>query len=348
MRGIGTGDWHLNALAKHFDDSIVRQMHEIDKMYKYAVAQGIDHIFVNGDVSNTPILSSDAYIALYALLMRYDGVVNTHYIAGNHDFSEVGKTSLDFLKVLVDNNVFKTFHIYLEPEQRKIDDTYVNFCPYPQLESLECKRPALNMAHVEYNGALGDNGRKLRVKSEKEFTQADLDFTISGHIHQYQFLESKRAVYAGSPYQMNFGESLPKGFIDFETVSKKQELRFNHEFINLQPDFTLQQLVIKRTRDLEQLTNSDAVRYKLWVGEKVRIPDNLMARFPNITGGIFDLETKQKSETIEVQKVERHTFDLTKNLKKFLKNQGHDKSQIKDAMAIVAEAMTDLGIAKNF
>lgn len=350
MKGIATGDWHLDSLYKHFGESALsRQVAEIEKIIQYAISKGIRHVFVNGDIADTPVLSCNAWIALYHLIKKYDGIVDIYYLAGNHDFAEVGKTSLDFLKVLCDNGSFKTFHIFLEPETRKIEDTYVNFCPYPCLEAPEVKRGALNMCHVEYNGALGDNGRKLRVKQEAEFTQPDKDFCVSGHIHSYQLLESKRAVYAGNPYQKNFGESLPKGFIRFESESKKDNLLFDHRFVNGNPAFQLQQLVIERTKDLEKLRNDDSIRYKLWHSGKVKVPDDLLSRYPNITGGVFDLETKKKTENVvEREKIESHTFDLQFGLKKFLKKQGHDKRQIKEGFAILTEALTELGLANNF
>lgn len=348
MKGIATGDWHLDSLYKHFGDSALsRQVAELDKIAQYAIRKGIPHLYVNGDVADTSTMSCNAWIALYHFIKKYDGILNIYYIAGNHDFAEVGKTSLDFLKVLCDTGTFKTFHVFLETETRKIDGTYVNFCPYPSLEAPDVKRGALNLCHVEYNGALGDNGRKLRVKQEHEFTQPDKDFCVSGHIHQYQVLESKRAVYPGNPYQKNFGESLPKGFITFEAESKKDNLLFNHRFVNSNPDFQLQQLVIERTKDLDQLRTDDSIRYKLWHSSKVKIPDDLLSRFPNITGGVFDLDTKKRTENIvEREALSNHTFDLELGLKKFLKHQGHDKKQVREGFAILSEALTELGISR--
>lgn len=351
MKGIATGDWHGDSLYKHFGETALdRQVAEWDKMAQFAIAKRIPHIFINGDIANTPFLSCGAHIALYRFIRKYDGLLNMYYIAGNHDFAEVGKTSLDFLKVLCDNGIFKTFFIFLQPETRKIEDTYVNFCPYPVMEAPETKRGALNMCHVEYNGALGDNGRKLRVKAENEFTQPDKDFCVSGHLHAYQFLESKRAVYAGSPYQLNFGESLPKGFIRFESESKKDTVHFDHKFINGNPGFVLEQITIERTKDFDKLKKSDSIRYKLWIGDSVKVPSDLLIRFPNITGGVFDIATKKKTEnSIEQTEVEAsHTFDLSFGLKKFLRAEGHSKKQVRDGIAILQEAMSELNIAQNF
>lgn len=350
MKGIATGDWHFDALTKHFgEQAIVLQIAEVEKIFQYAVSKGIKNVFINGDIANSPFLSFTSYIALYRLIQKYDGILDVHYIAGNHDFAETGKTSLDFLKVLSENGSFKTFNIYLQPETRKIEDTLVNFCPFPCMEAPETKRGALNMCHVEYNGALGDNGRKLRVKQEAEFTQPDKDFCVSGHLHTYQFLESKRAVYAGSPYQLNFGEALPKGFIRFNSESKKDNVHFDHRFVNNQPDFVLKQLVIESSKDFDKLKKSDRTIYKLWIGDKVKVPSDLLSRYPNITGGIFDLATKKKTENIvEREKIETHTFDLTFGLKSFLREEGFSKKQRLLAKSIVAEALTELGIAKNF
>lgn len=351
LEGILTSDWHLCGLQKHFTDHTHRTLAEIDRIYQYAVTHGIDHIFVGGDISDTPHMPYDVYIALVLFLKKYDGLINTYYIAGNHDFSDTSRTSMDLLNVLYKEGLFKTFHLFLSEEQRTIDNVPVNFLPYPSKESICSESPCLNLSHVTYNGALGDNGRKLRTNNE--FIQDPRDFNMSGHIHLYQHLKKKRAVYCGTPFQKNFGESLPKGFVRFKAriSSKDEPLQFKHKFIEQRPGFELRNVTITESSEFAQLTDSDAIRYKLFVDAGVTLPSDLRTRFPNITGGIFDLKNKKRADEDKV--IERASHSGTDKVSKvklrgglthFLRDKGFDKSQVKLAHTEVKKAMNELGM----
>lgn len=350
LTGIATSDWHFGGLQKHFSNHVERTVHELDKIYRYAIDNGIKHVFVPGDISDSPNMPWEIYIQLVLFLKKYDGIIHTHYICGNHDFSDLSKTSMDFLSVLQQQNFFKTFHLYLQAEQVVIDGVTVNFLPYPSTESLTSENPCLNFSHVTYNGALGDNGRKLRVKDE--FIQDPRDYNISGHIHLYQHLKSKRAVYCGNPFQKNFGESLPKGFIHFRArqSSKSEVLEFKHKFVNNEPDFELRNLVINNTGDFAALKKSNGIRYKLFVDPSVLVPKNLLIEYPNITGGIFDIKGQKKAHEDEV--VERtvssinkvSSTNVRKGLTSFLLEKGLEKLHIKQAHLEVKKAMNELGI----
>ena len=347
LNGIATGDWHFCGLAKHFPDDIARQMYEIDKIYQYAVRNGVEHIFVNGDIADTPHLPYEVYIQLVLFLKKYDGIITTHYIAGNHDFSDIKKTSMDLLDLLYREGFFETFHLYLQPHSTKISGVPVNFLPYPCNEAPEHKKPHLNFSHVAYNGAVGDNGRKLRVKNE--FIQSEGDFNISGHIHQYQSLPSKSALYAGNPFQKNFGESLPKGFVHFKAKATNNRIAIKHKFIDSKPDFKLLNIAIESREDFAKLSTSDAYRYKLWVDPSVEIPKDLRLRFPNITGGIFDLTTNKiasEDEHIRTVVSEEHLnrINVRSGLTKFIKNAGFKKKDAKTAHTLVKKACNELGI----
>ena len=347
LEGIATSDWHLCGLDKHFHDAVTRQLHEVDKIYQYAVANGVQHVFVPGDISDTPHMPYDVYIALVLFLKKYDGIINTHYILGNHDFSDTRKTSMDLLHVLCEQGMFESFHMHMKMERMKIDGCRVNFLPYPCLEAPHGK-PSLNFTHVEYNGAVGDNGRKLRVKDE--FVQRESDFNVSGHIHQYQVLKKQCAVYCGNPYQKNFGERLPKGFIHFKARSSGRRVEFKHKFVDNKPDFQLVNAVVKSREDLGRLSSSDAIRYKLWMSPEVEMPKDLRLRFPNITGGIFDLESKEKKVEEAVaaaQTQQRRSVNIMSGLPGFLRKAGFKKRSIREAKDIVRQAANELGIQMN-
>lgn len=347
LEGIATSDWHFGGLAKHFPDHVQRTIYELDKVYKYAIDNGVQHVFVPGDISDTPHMPYEVYIALVLFLKKYDGLINTYYIPGNHDFSDVKKTSMDLLSVLYQNEFFETFHLHMGHHQETIDGCPINFLPYPMNEAPESKTPRLNFSHITYNGAIGDNGRKLRVKDE--FIQNPGDFNISGHIHQYQYMESKRALYCGNPFQKNFGESLPKGFVHFKAKGQKDKIAFKHKFVDGKPEFRLLNVSIESRDDFAKLSKSDAYRYKLWVAPGVELPKDLRIQFPNITGGIFDLESKIKTEEVEtarelISSTDANKVDLTFGLKDYMKKSGFKKKQYQEARSLVRQAANELGI----
>lgn len=347
LEGIATSDWHLTGLEKHFPETHDdRVFTEIDKIYQYALKNGIKHVFVPGDISDTPHLPTDSYIALVLHLKKYDGLIETHYIAGNHDFSDISKTSLDFLKVLCDQGFFKTFHLYLQPKRVNIEGVPVNFLPYPCMETLSREnKGALNFAHVEYSGAIGDNGRKLKTKHE--LSVIENDYTVSGHIHQYQHIPSKRAVYCGNPFQKNFGEALPKGFIHFQAERKKGRIHFKHKFVDNRPNFALHNIQIEDLSDLKQLKHDDNIRYKLHVGADVVLPADIMIQYPNITGGVFTATGKKANIEEEMNEliVERSVISVKSGLKPYLSSQGLNKKQIREAKALVEEAISHCGLS---
>lgn len=348
LEAISSSDWHLEGMGKHFQDSIRRQLAEVDKIYKYAMSKGIQHVFIPGDISDTPHMRWSTYMQLALFFRKYDGVINSYYIGGNHDRSDIENTSCDFLKLLSEHGFFKSFRIFLEPDQDRIDGTLVNFCAWPCRETMTEKEGCLNFAHVEYNGAIGDNGRALKTKHE--FLSHERDFTISGHIHQYQYMKNKRAIFNGNPFQKNFGEKLPKGFVHFKARTEKKTVEVKHRFIDNNPNFRLETVIIDSPKDFQKLKDDNNLRYKLLVAPDVLVPSDLRIHYPNITGGIFNSDTKKvKAEDGIVEVLGETAPSLkirpTTGLKKFLQSEGYSKKDINDARFIVDQAMNELGLS---
>lgn len=345
LEGVAASDFHLQGLDKHFDDGDDRIIAEIDKIYQYCLTNGIKHFFMPGDMSDTPDIGWDTYGKLFMLLKKYDGKVWTYYIAGNHDFADIENTSMNFLELLARSNVFKTFKIYLKPAREVIDDVPVNFLPFPCLETLsKGKMGGLNFAHVEYSGAIGDNGRALKTKHE--LSTHKNDFTISGHIHQYQYMKAKRAVYCGNPFQKNFGESLPKGFVHFRAEVKGNRVDVEHKFVENKPGFTLQTVHVNDLNDFKKLRHDDSIRYRLIIDEEVPIPPDLRVKYPNITG-----EIRQSGKTVKhsieeaEQQLNKPSINPRTGLKQFLAAEGLDKKSIKQAIEEVKIAQNKRGLA---
>jgi hypothetical protein len=164
-------------------------------------------------------------------------------------------------------------------------------------------------------------------------------------------LKKKRFMYVGTPYQKNFGESFPKGFVEFKAGYKKGEdkLEFKHNFINSRPNFVLENFVIKEQSDWDKLKKDPSIRYKLYVDRNagVIVPKNLTQLYPNIVS-FTGVNTAKKSieEIMEEARGESSTStDLPKinpmtGLKKFLVKEGiEDKALQKRARNYVREAM---------
>lgn len=345
LRAVSTSDWHLEGLKRLFPkDHIERQLAEIDKIYQYAHKKGYKYVFVPGDISNTHKMQWPTYIALYAFFKKWDSFLTTYYIGGNHDFEELDKTSIDFLQRLAKDGTFKNLHIITKPEQKVIDGIVVNFLAFPAEASIPNKKPCLNFAHISLDGAIGDNGRVMRIKDEMDVNAKD--FTISGHIHQYQELKKKRTIFNGDPYQMNFGEAKPKGFISFEAkYDKKGRLKVEHEFINNRPEFSLDSVLIEKLSDFAKLSTDDNVRYRLYVDPTVQVPSDLRIKNPNVVQ-ILDSQGKKKLEELESaeefkqQAMQIPDLDPLVGLKERMKKQGFSKAEHKEAKSFIQSVVS--------
>lgn len=344
LRAISTSDWHLEGLAKLFpNDHIERQLNEINKIYEYALDNGIKHVFVPGDITDTYTMKAETFISLILFFKKYDGLINTYYICGNHDHKEGLKTSVDSLQVLCLQGFFKTFHVYKSPEQVTIDGIKVNFLPHLSEGTIKSKKPCLNFVHVSYDGAIGDNGRTIKVK--KELVAPKGDFTISGHIHQWQYMKAKRVLFNGNPFQKNFGESLPKGFIDFTASYRKGKLDVDFEFINNRPDFILQSEIIKKQKDFAKLSTEDNIRYRLYVDPKIVIPSDLMLKHPNVcqvldSGGKKKLKELESAEEFKQHAIAIPKIDPLSSLKKDMEADGWSDIQYQLAENFVKDAIS--------
>ena len=354
LEGLACSDLHLMGMYRNLGPQAPKlQFAEISKIYNYAVENGREHIFMPGDLSDVPRLDEENFSLLVTHLLTWDDSINTYYMLGNHDVEHKFKTSLDVLRILCEGGVFKRFKLFHAADTLKIDGVNVSFLPWPAMKAPKSKdgRGRLIFAHIEVEGAIGDNGRPLKGGNLDKVVRSKDDYIVSGHIHQYQELKSKRLTYVGNPYQKNFGESLPKGFIDFKAGYKTgdNKLQFKHTFVNNRPNFTLENIVVADQSDWDKIKDDPSIRYKVFVDRNagVIVPKNIVQMRPNIvtiTG--VNTATMSVEEVMEQARGEgAGTQDLPKvnpmtGLKKFLKREGVDKSKMKIARAYVKEAMS--------
>jgi len=333
---ITASDFHIGALRNVFNDALQKQIVEINKIYNYALTHGIKYVMIPGDLTDTSTISDVELVELIKLFLKYDGHIITYYIAGNHDYFSVKKSSLSVLECLCDEGLLQNLHIIRKPEFTRIEGTLVNFMPFPHVSFPESKKPYINFVHLDVDGAVADNGHIIKVK--KDFDFGDGNITISGHNHKYQVIKSKRLIYCGNPYQKKFSEELPKGFIVCRSKYKEGKLRVNHEFINNTPEFALKTLTINSDKDLQKLVQSNNIAYKINTGEGVILPSDLGKRF-NIT-----TVKSSFSAPIITGDYNNEKTNLRTGLKSYLLNYGLNKKQLKSAAAMTKEAIRELSL----
>lgn len=345
LEAVSTSDWHLDGgISRLFPhNALDKQLHEIRKPFNYCVENGLRHLFNPGDISDKARLSEETLIALITLLISYKRI-NFYYILGNHDFARVGKTAIDVLKVLVDNDALRNVHLFHKPTVREIDGVDVCFLPYPFNKVPKNERPLLVFAHGEEPGAMGDYGQPLKVKddSKHKIFRSKEDFVISGHVHQYQYLKNSRWIFNGSLYQKTFGEKHPKGFVAFNAKYKDRALKVGHEHIDSQPEFRLIDILIESERDWKRIEKSENEFYRVSIGEGVIVPKGLTREIPNVIS-INGKSNKQGvvEGEIAVAKNMPKITPLT-GLVEFLMANKLEKKEIKLAVGLVKEAIEQI------
>lgn len=342
LHGIATSDWHLDALKSHFPhDHVDRQISVLEKIFKYAIENGIGHVFVNGDVFDSSSSPMKTCVKLLRLLCKYNEHVDIHILAGNHDWSDIHTIAIDFLAELIQLRMLKRVFIYKDSVETVINGINVNFIPYGS-EYIDRDKPSLNFTHGDIKGVVGDNGRPIKKVSSKRPPKGD--FTIAGHNHLFQFLEKERFLCNGSPYQKTFGETPTKGFVEFTASYKsKSKLKVDYRFIRIRPLFEFKTIFIEKQKDFDKLSNSYSIRLRLIIKGDVIIPPDLNKNYPNIAQ-ILDAKGKKVSETCSSVEIASESLILpeinpTLGLSTHLKAQGFGKSQRKLAKLIVGDAL---------
>ena len=335
MKAIATSDWHLEGLDKYYgDEGVDIQLSEIDKIYMYAVRRGIKHIFVPGDITHRYTMRDSTKSKLLQFFVRYDGVVHTHYIGGNHDRADAQSTSMDLISSLCEWQFLKTLHIYLVPQQLQIDGIVCNMLPHPSTEYLKSSKPALNFIHTEIEGALGDNGRPLRVHNELRIPSRD--FIIGGHIHKQQVV-GPRKVLNGAPYQLNFGEELPKGFLIFDARYVGRRLKVAHKFINRIPQVVFETKLISEQQEFAEL---EVNRFKLYrlICDGVTVPTNLRVNVPNVA----QIRSSQLPVGDKQVVAAPSLCNPVRGLRKFLEQRNMSTTDVKKCGALLKTALQEL------
>lgn len=315
LHGIALGDLHLDKLRKHFpENSIELQLNEVRKVVRYAKRNGIKRLFFLGDIGEGVknftgflVMSEEAQAGLFSLLMELDGEFEVFIYIGNHDYTGLESHTLKFFFELQKHKVFKTVRFFDQEEQLKLGGVRVNILPYPLLKP-SSNKPSLCFAHYEVKGSIRDNGRRIDEGEEHDYGAHSF---IQGHLHTRQVVR-KQHWYPGTLYQTTFGESLPKGFLEFRASQESNKVVLKSRFVDNDPSFKLINLHIHERDDLKKIEPNPLYKYKLFVAEDVRIRDSDLDKHENIVNRLA-FGSKEELAALEYSEfmLESTTIDLT-------------------------------------
>jgi len=332
------GDVHLDKLRKYWPNANALQLNSYRKTIRLNKQRGIEHFFIAGDVAdgirdstnNAMRLTEDGQCEFLKFLMDVDGTCNLHIILGNHDWAEQGSHSLQVFIEMQKLGMFKTIRFYPEPEVVNIDGVHINFLPFPHRAPTDKADAAV--AHYEVDGTVSDSGRIIKFKESRND-----DYGIpymQGHLHTKQ--KNGRHHYGGTLYQTSFGESLPKGY----AMARIGRGRFAWKFVPHEPPFKLENLHIYEKGDLAKLVNDPLHLFKLFVADDVRVPDNLLEKYPNIVNKL-DFSSEEELAELEQAEFALENMQIEVNaddyLPDFFKSYGATEKQTQRAFQILAE-----------
>lgn len=332
---IGIGDLHLTSslgkggLSSYVNDHDKAVVVAVKRALSYAKRNQVRQVFLYGDICEAPRMSYSGQIALLSFL-RLD--FSFHIILGNHDkFGEVSSAghSLEIIKELRLPNV----HIYEDPTFVNIEGQDVNFLPWPHCDF---NPKALNVAHVDVQGAKTDSGRAVTKGTSSKA------FAVIGHIHTHQRV--RNSFYSGTLYQTNFGESQEKFF-----HHGRYEDGWEIESIASKPKYVLHSLEVTSNKDLAKLERSipegelaqNLVKVIVKDGAKITASD-----YGNLN--VVKLSTPNTARELALAHVEDLTdgseIEISSDefFQEWLDNQHHDPSVKKSASRLRTKMLKGL------
>lgn len=348
LQALFTSDWHFDGLRNHYPtDHAKRVQREVEKVYQYAVKHGIKYVIVPGDISDSYKISPESVKALLETWIKYDDLVETYYMTGNHDYADSKTTSLNIFESMTEFKMLKNLKVIKDLTQVKLDKVTLNFCPFPHSQPQKLTVPCINILHQDVAGAVGDNGREIKVKHDVE-VDPDRDFTISGHIHKHQFLKKRRVLYHGALFQKTFGEDLPKGFVSLKAKVVNGKMSVKWEYVENKPHFELVTVRIDDQKMFSKLEANPNIRYRIYVSDDVVVPARLRQDIPNIDQ-LWSIKGKtlDKDFDVETAFTDKHRdmpkIDPLIGLKGFYKSQKKSKQDFLAAKKVVELALSELG-----
>ena len=180
----------------------------LDYLINFCEENRIKDILIGGDIfEKATKIHNEAFVPLFLKFMEMKNRgLNLFFILGNHDIygsetnDSIVETFSPFGKVIKDS------------ETLSIDNHLYDLLSYTKDKTKLPNRAKTLLTHLAITDFDFDNGYE---NTDDGFSPDDFshyDLVVSGHFHRHQ--EKGNIVYAGSPYEKNFGEEgQRKGFI---------------------------------------------------------------------------------------------------------------------------------------
>ena len=248
------------------------------RLYEDLKIQKPDRIFVGGDLVHHKInMSPNSFELLAEFLINLSRIAPTDVILGNHDLNlqqlEQGDAISPIFKLgdmfepdgnkksfIVSNNNKKDIDfsknaVYYFPDSGfyEVNDEIIYgvfSCKDNEIIELPSKEKGkkyIALYHGTVLGSRGDNGYELKGDNLMKLgTFNGFDMVMLGDIHEYQtFRDDESACFCGSLLQQNYGESLEKGYVMWNTDTNSHVRKF------IPNDYGFSKLVIARGENIE-------------------------------------------------------------------------------------------------
>jgi hypothetical protein len=256
---------HLADIQIRFGTRHEEYRQVFERLYEDLRKQMPDRIYLAGDLVHHKInMSPNSFSLLAELFLRLAEIAPTDVILGNHDLNlqqlEQGDAIspiFQLAELIESPDVKKTAYVVTNDNKGEIDfwknAVYyypdsgfyeingedaeeelvygVYSCKDNEILTLEKKEPGKKYVafyHGTVYGARGDNGYEMHGDNLMRLsTFNNFDMVMLGDIHEYQtFREDETVAYAGSLIQQNFGESIDKGYLLWDTDTCEHERKF--------------------------------------------------------------------------------------------------------------------------
>lgn len=228
MKIAHTADIHIRALSRHDEYREV-----FGCFIKDCRSQGVDHIFVGGDIFHTKTTGiSPEYIDLLSWwLSEMAKVAPVHLILGNHDGNLVNMSRQDAVSPIVDALSNPNVFLYKKSGIYQFAPGY-NFCVYSLFdeEGWNSVRPVPGDINIAcYHGPVWGSKTETDWEVEEGIGSTffkDYDISLLGDIHKRQFLAYKdnmpSMAYPGTLIQQGYAEELDHGYLLWNISSKNK------------------------------------------------------------------------------------------------------------------------------
>lgn len=323
---MAVGDFHLGCLSDYAPTLYKKQLKTLRKVLDYAVSHDIGHVFLMGDIFDSPYPDNKLIISLRKLLYSYRDSLHFHIVIGNHDWESTEHHALQIIYDLGSTGLFN-FTVYEEPKVIKIEGVKIFVCSHPNIMDPPVKVDWC-LGHFGWNGAKGDNGYVIKNDNQPKGRW------ILGDYHTHQ--SGNRYVYVGALTQITWQEGAKKGIILFD----KDE--WNWKVIT--PEYELGVAEIETENDLDKL--DDKKLWSLRTSNGYTIPPDFKSSHPNIIHIAPSRKRNDERAEILTESDTSVLFNPVKKLKPFLAKSKLSLSdkEMKYAVSFVKKRMANITI----